>query len=222
MQSEIPLETRKSAMGRNGDKGRGGETGKVKFRIIELEMEGGDATLQESLRSIAAALSRPSGSGQQPRVLTRKTDIPVLEVKSDPKGDEPQEIDTTSTEEDSGEHVTRAPQKPRVPRRPSALKVLDLDLKSGDPNLVKFCESKKSNSDANKTLLIAAWLQKQLKIDEIGADHINTCFRFIGWEVPSDPTAPLRGMKLQGWFNSGSSKGLYTITHIGLNEVEKL
>lgn len=77
-------------------------------------------------------------------------------------------------------------------------------------------------STANKTLLIAAWLQKHLNIDEIGADHINTCFRFMGWDVPADPTAPLRGMKLQGWFNSGSLKGLYKITHIGLNEVDKL
>jgi hypothetical protein len=35
-----------------------GEKGKVKLRIVEFELEGSDATLQESLRSISTTMSR--------------------------------------------------------------------------------------------------------------------------------------------------------------------
>jgi hypothetical protein len=35
------------------------QNGKMKVRIIEFELEGSDMSLQESLKSITAALSRP-------------------------------------------------------------------------------------------------------------------------------------------------------------------
>lgn len=36
-----------------------GQNGKVKVRVIEFELEGSDLSLQEGLKSITAALSRP-------------------------------------------------------------------------------------------------------------------------------------------------------------------
>ena len=37
------------------------DKGRVKFRVVEFEVEGGNAAVQEGLRSIAAAIARSAG-----------------------------------------------------------------------------------------------------------------------------------------------------------------
>ncbi len=63
-------------------------------------------------------------------------------------------------------------------------------------------------------------MKENLKIDEVGIDHIYTGYRAMNWQVPDDVAAPLRSMKQKqyGYFNSGKERGLYAINHIGLGK----
>ena len=47
------------------------QNGKVRFRVVEIEVEGNDSSLGETMRSIQAALMRPAQNGA--RSLTARS-----------------------------------------------------------------------------------------------------------------------------------------------------
>jgi hypothetical protein len=64
------------------------EKGKVKFRVIDFELEGSDESLQESLRSIVSALNRPSASAPVRTLPTATTQGRPLPIEQpNPQGD---------------------------------------------------------------------------------------------------------------------------------------
>jgi hypothetical protein len=67
-------------------------------------------------------------------------------------------------------------------------------------------------------------LKKYRNINEVNMDHAYTCYRYLGWQVPADVSAPLRAMKTirYGWMTAGSIRGAYVINHIGENQVEQM
>ena len=69
-----------------------GDKGKVKFRVIEFELEGSDSTLQESLRSIATALGKTGQSQGYRLTSVASSKRPMLP-------------DGTSTEPDAADNV---------------------------------------------------------------------------------------------------------------------
>jgi hypothetical protein len=73
------------------------EKGKVKFRVIEFELEGSDTSLQESLRSLANALRGGIGSKTvsvpPSKVLTHRTEQTGSETDdSDQDGDGEEQV----------------------------------------------------------------------------------------------------------------------------------
>jgi hypothetical protein len=193
------------------------EKGRVKFRFLEFELDGSDTTLQESLKSIAAAISRTSSG---PKLITSsgKNEKEETEEVEGSDLDEAPAQDSTSVDE-SQNRVT--PSKPAsTPRTPKVLP--DMDLKKGSISLEDFCKKKNPTGDQQKYLVIAHWLKENLNIIEVSMDHVHTCYRTMGWHTPKDASGPLRSMKRSGWFQKGKEKGTYAINHVGDNEVSKM
>ncbi len=211
------------------------EKGRVKFRFLEFEVEGGTPAIQEGLRNIAAALSRangtplkpvPSGSG---RALTPKADatrsastdqmsfeeLAPAEVDAEVEPSQPENDESVASQEAS----TGRQKTVRHHRTPT---ILNIDLNAGSTPLKAFIAQKNPDTESKKYLVVAAWLKEELKIDAITTDHIYTCFRWMSWNVPDDVGSPLRGMKKQGWFRGGDAKGTFEITHVGLGKVNEM
>lgn len=195
------------------------DKGKVKFRFVEFELDGSNETLQESLRNIAAAITR--GGGGTVRTLEVKS--PALLNSGDDGANGTLDVEENAPEvvsPEAGEGAER-PARRYPPRTP---KILDIDLTVGKVNLKDFCEAKKPTSDMNKYLVIAAWFKQHGSTPEVTMDHAHTAYRHMGWHTPADAFAPFRLMKTKkyGYFGKGKSRGIYAINHVGENAVSKM
>ena len=73
------------------------EKGKVKFRFVEFEMEGGSASLEETIRSISHAITR-GGTATQRLVPAARSAAPAAQSP-----DEGNDIDVEPEEMEPGE-----------------------------------------------------------------------------------------------------------------------
>jgi hypothetical protein len=195
---------------------------KVKFRVIEFELEGANAAVENSVKNLttvimqkngASVSARPAlkGNGASPVLLAAPREVDVAE--------EPENLEEPVTHE--GDTVESTPAKPRVTRRPPVPQVIDIDLTSGDMPFAKFCEGKNLNKDTDKYLVCAVWLKEYRDTPSLTDDHIYTMFKFMKWPLQADVAAPLRSMKRQGWFTT-PERGKYAINHLGENEVNRM
>jgi hypothetical protein len=108
-------------------------------------------------------------------------------------------------------------------RRPPTPEILDeLDLESGKVPFLQYYKQKQPDSHAKRYLVIAAWLKEHRQLQEITSDHIYTCYQLLRTPTVEDLGSVFRSCKKEGFFKSGSTRGSFVITHIGLNEVKKL
>jgi hypothetical protein len=198
------------------------DQGRVKVRLVEFELEGSNASIQESLRSFASALRTNRESVIS---LPAAPALPAaLEHPSPSNRELADPIDTLivqpGTENGRPKQNSGSKSRSKTVRSPE---VLELDLTTGSMPLEQFCQSKNPDSDNMKYLVIAFWLKKYRKITAITADHIHTCYRHMGWNTPRYPIQPLRDLKSrQQWMSKSEGVGEYAINHIGENEVSKM
>lgn len=204
--------------------GSKGEGEKTKIRFIMLEAEGDAADLQQIAQAITNAV-RPTFVQLPPAAPA-----PALPRPSQPKGIDSNENSLPFMQVDE---ETETPEPPPVPKRastngskkrslPTPAVIDDLNLTDGDVPLTKFMQEKDPTDHSKRYLVIAAWLKHHRQLDEINIAHIYTCYRFLHLNVVADIGSVFRGCKHQGWFSSGSKRGLYAINHIGLNEVNDM
>lgn len=200
------------------------DKGKVKFRYIEFDVEGGNAAIQDGLRHIAAALTR---SGPPPKALPG-ADTPGRGATEAPPGqlslipettDDSSEIDVTPASA-SGES------KPRQPRKTPAFTVLNgLDLDAGDgyPSLQDFALQKGADNHNHRYLVSAVWLKRNKSIKDFTANHAFTIYKVLGWgSAPTDAGAPLRELKKQSLVVNGEKPGAYLVNDAGEAKVERM
>lgn len=207
------------------------DKGKVKFRVIDFEIEGSDESLQESLRSIVSALGRPSSAtgvsrslpvdAAQGPSLRAKPTVPQGELfPEDAKVEEDAAIADSGDNQSTDAKVVRAANSKRRVVTPKILNNLDLD--SGSVSLKEFCLRKKPTVDSKKYLVILSWLKEVRGLESVGVDHVYTCYRSMGWTAPKDVGSTLRALKKPGYVVSGDERGLFTITHVGQGVVDEL
>jgi hypothetical protein len=196
---------------------------KVKFRVIEFELEGANAAVENSIKNLTTVIMQKNGAAPaKPALRGHGTGaaLPaaptVTEVAEEPENLEEQPV--TGTDE---EMAGSSPAKPRGPRKVAVPEVIDIDLTSGDVPFEKYCEGKKLDRDWNKYLACAMWLKEHRDLPTVTDDHIYTMFKFMKWAYPGDVAAPLRAMKKQGWFTT-PERGKYAINHLGENEVNRM
>lgn len=193
------------------------DRGKIKIRFFEVELEGGDETLLEGVRTAAAVASRGATSVRVIKALpsvkdmaSHQNDVEDADESLEENGDEKDDTSTTASR--------NSPKKNRVYPTPE---VLDIDLKS-EPSLEEFVAKAKPTEDNKKYLVVAAWFKEHRNTPSIGINHIWTCFKALGWGVQKDMGQPFRSMKKNAWFKGSEERGQFNITHVGLDQVQKM
>jgi hypothetical protein len=190
------------------------QPGKVKIRVIEFEVEGSDATMQESLKSITAALNRGMiATPPQPRVKYLQS--PAHEPE-----------DGSSSEAEDGEIdgleaidvAAQAPRRSTLPKKPRSMKLLtEINFNDAAPTLKEFASERSPKSDMHRYLVIAYWFKHHKATPDLTPDHFFTAYRHLQWSVPADPTAAIKDLrhKRRTQLSSGASHGTSTINHVG-------
>lgn len=116
-----------------------------------------------------------------------------------------------------------APRQPREarPRKPTSMKVLDLDLTS-DQSFESFASAHTPKNDTERNLVALAWFKEHRPDEMVTANHVYTCYRAMKW--PSgieDFPSILRSLKAQQLLKS-VRRGQYEINHLGVARVEKM
>lgn len=200
---------------------------RVRFRYVEFEVEGGNASIQEGLRNIANTLTRaaplakpamlPAGEHAIPKngAATPPEQLPLAAVADTDDAHEGQQIDVTQSQE-----VTEP--KQRQPRRYTAPSVIDgLDL-TGEPSLEDFAKEKAPEGNNLRYLVAAVWF-KQKGMKEFTPNHIFTAYKVLGWgNTPVDIGMPLRKLKTQRLIDGGEKPGTYRANDAGVARVGRM
>lgn len=188
--------------------------GKVKFRVIEFELEGTDAAMQETIRGFTAALNRNS-AGAMPRTL-RNTPTKQLEQNS---GEAEQEfVGDEAIEAEEVELAAPQPRRPSAPKKVKPLKLLtDFRMDDSEPTLKDFAAQHDTGSNLAKYRVIAYWFKHTKNMPDLTTDHFFTAYRFLGWSTPKDPYTPIDNLRnpARAQFSLGETKGTVTINHVG-------
>lgn len=116
----------------------------------------------------------------------------------------------------------QSPKRKARQRKRAAYKVLTLDLHGKDhDSLQDFVKAKNPRSGPDRLAVVAHWLKTHLKLDEIGFDHVYTCYKTLNWPVPASIRSALKdAARRNGYFDGGAKPGLYRLTVVGENRVE--
>ncbi len=90
----------------------------------------------------------------------------------------------------------------------------DLEFTSGDKSLEAYVTEQAPSEHSKRYLVITQWLKLYRGVNEVGADHIYTCYRYLGLSVPDDVLSTFRALKKQGWVEA-AERGTFRINHIG-------
>lgn len=211
-----------------------GHNARVKFRMVDFEMEGGNAELAEGLKSFATSIARGNFSNSQVRVLTASKTATTNSATATGEAVDTAEAENGSSEvdenfvdlatEDTAEDTDR-PKRKYIPPMPRV--VTDLDIKTGDMPLKKFLEQKGPSKAQDRIVAVSAWLRKYQNVEEVSRDHLYTCYQQLGgsgeWKSPNDFDSMIRTIsKRKGWFEKGSAENLFKLTIVGLNHVDDM
>lgn len=95
-----------------------------------------------------------------------------------------------------------------------------LDLRPADnKTLESFVDERKPTNVVEKVVVCTYYLKTQLGIDQVNANHIFTCFKSMGWRVPSDLPNTLHQAGSRGWLDTSDREDI-VVTIIGQNMVE--
>lgn len=197
---------------------------KVKFRVVEFEVEGSDTSLAETMKSIQAALAKPTSN--PPRALNAPRQIgnaDTIDVVAN-EGVEPEEIENVDDVEVPHPTAPSPEGAQRRPRKVPPVKVVStVNFESPEPSLRSFVAPySPPTTDKQRYLLIAAWLKEHRGVDEVDKNLVYTALKFLGWKVPDDVGSVLRWLMKDGLFSRVSGKnGVFAINHIGLDRATK-
>jgi hypothetical protein len=199
----------------------GDGAGRIKFRVIEFELDGSDHSLQESLKSLSAALGRGFAPGSAARKAVR------YEVPADAAEVADGEPEEESDDEEAVDEAREAarPKKAAGPKKITPVKLLSsLKLDEVSPTLAEFAASKAPDSEGAKYLVIAYWFKYHGGIEDLTPDHFFTAYRHIGWITPKDPVAPIHYLRhrRRTQFSPGAAPGTSAINHVGERVVQQM
>lgn len=184
--------------------------------VIHFETESSNEALQENIRNIVNTLGRSLAPPARVIVPT------PIQIQQNDAADAIEDlVDDASDSEAPSAHL---PSKPRRIKRtrPASAETLDTNLEEGDISFKDFHDQKQITTHSKRYLVIGAWFKEHRGENEITGNHIYTCYRWLNMNTMADITQPLRHMKQQGWFNTGSKPGTYAINRIGLNQVNDM
>lgn len=206
--------------------------GKAKVSIFFAQVEGGDGTVQDGLRTLAAALGRvtqPPPVIRQPRALPpgpNKRDEAgqqrtLFDEQESPADEQEQFEDMLPDTEDLADQAVIRQKESRSKKPPTYTLLGDLNLRPTDkPSLKDYFAEKKPGDQMSQVAVFVSYLTRIVGETNVGYDHLYTCFQNVGKRIPLDLPAVVRNAaKKKGWIDQKDSKAL-RLTTAGENYVE--
>jgi hypothetical protein len=206
---------------------RGGEGGnsKIRFIMLEADLNGGDLT--QITQAISNAL-RPVLPVQHQRLLP-PTPPAIGSVNNGPPAAGADMDGASNDAELPIDTVTPnngAPAAPKVQRQRSSRgrdpKLLDdLDLDGSGTSFVNYAEQKNPSTDSKRFLTVVNWFKKYGNKEAIGIDEVYTAYRMKGdWSYRLDDYDNVFRGLLRRHVVKRAGKGLYAITIAGEAEID--
>jgi hypothetical protein len=187
---------------------------KAKVRVLFAEVEGNNETVQEALRSMISAMSRPA------RIIQIKANGDTPALIQDLEPDSVDEVpDRESLTEDSPQAESNTGRKPRgsgskADRNAGIGLVHDLDFRpEGHPTLRDFFAEKSPSTDMEQILVVVYYMQHKMHISKIGAGHVLTGLRDVGKSIPLDLKQTIRNLRdRKAWLKFSDIDDISTAT----------
>lgn len=195
--------------------------------VFGISLEGSEEIVSEGIKAFADAMAKSGiavapGSAAKASLSGSKWELcPMAEPQERASGEQEEEIGSSAKSDSPIDDTKRT--KRRASRAPKFLN--DLDLKAASVHLSDFVKKKNPSGDGERYAVIMAWFKQQMKVSEIGIDHIFTAYKTLGWhgQLPADVGQAFRNLKSnKKWVEAGSKSGLYRLNSNGENSVNKL
>ncbi len=197
---------------------------RTRVRFIMVDFDGASSDLQQIAQTFANAVkaTHPVPVALPPAQNGHPPALPHAQP-AEPPGlfDQLEPVEQEAETPPAPRPQNGAKKKPRL-RSPVVL--TDLNLTDGPVPFEKYVEEQAPKDHSKRYLAISQWLKEYRSITDVTADHVYTCYRFLGLSVPDDVLGVFRGMKKEGWVVSGAERGTFRITHVGekqLNHARK-
>jgi hypothetical protein len=206
---------------RNNEPATGAD--KAKVRVFFAEVEGNNDSVQEALRTMVSAMSRPvrviseqSPNGKAPVLLQQASAEQVEEPI-----DQMEEVEALSEEPELPNARRPRGSGKKVDRNAGLNLVPNLNFRpSGKQSLKEFVDEKASKNDLETVLVAVYYLQNIMALTKIGPEHVMTVFKEVGKSIPVDLRATIRNVKKSKmWLNFADIEDLRTTTQ-GDNYIE--
>jgi hypothetical protein len=173
---------------------------KAKIRVFFAEVEGNNESVQEALKTMLSAMSRPvrviseHKANGNAAVLLQHADADVAEEPSD----QDEEIDPSS-QESAPPNARKARGTGKKVYRNAGLKLVpDLNFRiNGNPTLKAFVDEKSPKNDLEAALALVYYMQHVMELAKIGPPHVMTAFKEVGKPFPAEALSLcVRGHKM--------------------------
>jgi len=201
----------------NNDREQGTEKGKI--RVLFIELEGNNQTLQDGLRTVSQMLPRAVEVKMLPKLVQNGVAAPASNARPaepdlfnqdaaaagviDPEEvEQPDAGAASSTRKKRGEGT-------KTERNAGINPVMDLNFVPKDkPALKAFFAEKAPATDMEQILVVGYYLKQTLEVATFGPGHIFAGFKHVNKPIPVDLRQTMRNMKPmvgikqgKGWLN---------------------
>jgi len=191
---------------------------KVKLRVIEFELEGSNASVENSIRQLTTALgTRPTSLKSLPTKVPKELASPntsdATEVELEP---ELLEAEGSEPNGDSADRpkVVKAKYKPALPNY-----LHDLDMVGNGTSFKDYVTEKAPTKHTTRYLVAALWLKEHGNSPTVNVDKVYTCYKTASWPLNiTDWDVNFRGQVKTDRFRRVD--GGYAITPLGEEQVK--
>lgn len=209
-----------------------GGTDKGGMRILYVELNGSNASLQEGLRTLVAAMNKPVqvGAPVPRRLVASQTaaapaeEEPAAELFNQEAGAvggaEVEAGQPAETSQGGGSRRKRG-EGTKTDRNAGINPVADLDfVPDSKPALKAFFAEKAPANDMEQILVLGYYIQHTIGVNAFGPGHILSAFKHVGKPIPVDLRQTMRNMKKgKVWFAFADVESVRLTTE-GENVVE--
>lgn len=206
---------------RSGEPASG--TDKAKVRVFFAEVEGNNESVQEALKTMVSAMSRPvrvisdQKVNGRPPALIENVDVEQVE-------DAPDLVDEVdSSEEEPSSQTARKPRGTgkKVDRNAGLELVPNLNFRPvGKQAFKEFVQHKDPKNDVEMVVVALHYMQHLMELPTTGPSHVMTAFKEAGKAIPVDLRQTIRNVKkAKMWVNFTDIEDVKTTTQ-GDNFVE--
>lgn len=195
---------------------KAGGTSRIRFIMLEAEIPEGDLNqitlaIQNALKPATTVVQHRPSALSMSAALSNGVQDTAPDLEDETLGQDDEEVEAASS---------RPAREPRV-RRPTSMKVLELDLTS-EPSFESFANSHLPKSDSERNLVALTWFKEHRPNEVVTPNHVYTCYRAMKWPSGIDDfPSILRKLKQQQLVKS-VGRAQYEINHLGIARVEKM